>query len=175
MNTKTSFYCLRSPVKTFFFCVIWELYGGPQPCHGKNKNLTAKTKYLTANKSKNPTAKPNVSQWAKWLWFCRGYLLLPWGVWFFAVKYLVLPWDLWFCREVFGFVVGYFDFAVRFLLLPWGFWFCHDTVVGHRSRSCAAKNVLKNKENTHCDQLSLLSAVTSSWEKTHLLSIPIQF
>ena len=28
------------------------------------------------------------------------------------------------------------------------------TVVGHRSMSCAARNVLKNKENTHGDQLS---------------------
>ena len=50
------------------------------------------------------------------------------------MKYLVLPWGLWFCREVFGFVVRYFVFAVRFLVLPWGvlflpwgFWFCIDS------------------------------------------------
>ena len=112
-------------------------------CHGKTKNLTAKTKTSRQNqkphgknkipcgKTKNLTAKPNTSQ--------LRYLV-------FAVKYLVLLRGLWFCREGFGFVVKYFGFAVRFLFLPWGFWFCCEvfcfcrevfgfavTVVGHRT------------------------------------------
>ena len=38
-------------------------------------------------------------------WFCRGYWLWPWGICMVFAVYLVLPWGLWFCREVFGFVV----------------------------------------------------------------------
>ena len=35
---------------------------------------------------------------------------------FAAVQYLILPWGLWFCREVFGFVVH----ELGILFLPWG-------------------------------------------------------
>ena len=72
-------------------------------CHGKNKNLTAKTKTsqqnqkphgknkITHGKTKNRTAKPNNSQQKQIA--------------------LVLPW-------VFGFTVKYLVFAVRYLVLP---------------------------------------------------------
>ena len=94
-------------------------------CHYKTKNLTAKTKYLTA--------KPNNSRQDQILYSKNKIaLVLPWVFAFavrylvFAVKYLVLPWGLWFCREVFGFVVRYFVFAMRVLVLPWGFRFCRE-------------------------------------------------
>ena len=73
----------------------------------QNQKPHGKTKYFTAK--------------AKYLWFCRGYLLLPWGIW------TNWSWGLWFCLEVFGFVVRYFVFAVRFLVLPWQLW---ATVLG---------------------------------------------
>ena len=47
-------------------------------------------------------------------------------------KALVLPW-------VFAFAVRYLVFAVKYLVLPWGIWFCREvfgfavTVVGHRT------------------------------------------
>ena len=113
-------------------------------CHGKTKNLTAKTKTSRQNqkphgknkiphgKTKNLTAKPNNSQQKQ---NSPG----------FAVS-------ICFCREVFGFCCEVFGFAVRFLVLswgvlflPWGFRFCREvfcfccevfgfavTVVGHR-------------------------------------------
>ena len=65
-----------------------------QKHHGKTKNLTAKTKYLTA--------KPNASQQKQ-------------NSFGFAV-------GICFCREVFGFCSEVFDFAVRFLVLPWQLW-----------------------------------------------------
>ena len=88
-------------------------------CHGKTKNLTAKTKTSRQNqkphgknkiprgKNKNITAKPNASQQKQnsFNWFCRGYWLWPWGICMVFAVYLVLPWGLWFCREVFGFAV----------------------------------------------------------------------
>ena len=87
-------------------------------CHGKTKNLTAKTKYLTtkpktwrqnqrphskakyfialkpntARQKQIPTAKPKL-----FCFFCE--------VFGFAVRFLVLPWGLWFCRDVFVFAL----------------------------------------------------------------------
>ena len=100
-------------------------------CHGKTKNLTAKTKTSRQNqkphgknkiphgKTKNLTAKPNTSQqkqnsfgFAVSICFCREV--------FQGIGFLIS--SIWFCREVFG-------FAVRFLFLPWGFWFCRDVFV----------------------------------------------
>ena len=82
--------------------------------HGKNKNLTAKpktslqnqrphgkTKYFTA-KTKYLTAKANTHGKTKAI--------------------LLLLWSIWFCREVFDFAVRYFVFAVRFLVLLWQLW-----------------------------------------------------
>ena len=43
-------------------------------CHGKTKNLTVKPK--TSRQNQYFTTK------AKQRWFCRGYLLLPLGIWF---------------------------------------------------------------------------------------------
>ena len=82
-------------------------------CHGKTKNLTTKTKYLTA-KPNTSEQKQNSFGFAVGICFAVRYLA-------FAVKYLVLPWGLWFCREVFSFVERYFGFAMRFSVLPWGF------------------------------------------------------
>ena len=96
--------------------------------HGKTKNLTAKTKYLTA-KPKDLTAKPNTSSKNKIALVLPCVFAFAVRYLVFAVKYLVLPWGLWFFREGFGFVVRYFVFAVRtvrFSVLPWGFWFCHE-------------------------------------------------
>ena len=79
-------------------------------CHGKTKNLTAKTKTsqqnqkphgknkITHGKTKYLTAKPNNSQQKQ-------------NSFGFAV-------GIWFCREVFGFFSEVFGFAVRFLVLP---------------------------------------------------------
>ena len=59
-------------------------------CHGKSKNLMAKTKYLTA--------KPNTSQQKQ---NSFGFAL-----------------GICFCPEVFGFCFEVFGFAMRFLVLP---------------------------------------------------------
>ena len=79
-------------------------------CHGKTKNLTAKTKTSRQNqkphgknkiphgKTKNLTAKPNTSQQKQ-------------NSFGFAV-------GICFCREVFGFCCEVFVFAVRSLVLP---------------------------------------------------------
>ena len=79
-------------------------------CHGKTKNLTAKTKTsqqnqkphgknkITHGKTKNRTAKPNNSQQKQ-------------NSFGFAV-------GIWFYREVFGFCCEVFGFAVRVLVLP---------------------------------------------------------
>ena len=121
-------------------------------CHGKNKNLTAITKYLTA-KPNTSRQKQNSFGFVVGIFFCRevfGFCCEAFG---FAVRSLVLPPGLWFCREVFCFCSEVFVFAVRFsvlpwgiLFLPWGFWFCREvfcfcrevfgfavTVGGHRN------------------------------------------
>ena len=82
-------------------------------CHGKNKNLTAITKYLTA-KSNTTRQKQNSFGFAVGICFCREVFGFCCEVFGFAVG----SFTLWFCREVFGFVVRYFVFAVRFLFLP---------------------------------------------------------
>ena len=103
-------------------------------CHGKTKNLTAKTKTSRQNqkphgknkiphgKTKNLTAKPNTSQQKQ-------------NSFGFAV-------GIWFYREVFGFCCEVFGFAVRSLVLPWGFWFCREScgppwkpIIGGNTRS----------------------------------------
>ena len=103
-------------------------------CHGKNKNLTAK--------SNTTRQKQNSFGFAVGICFCREVFGFCCEVFSFAVG----SFTLWFCREVFGFVVRYFVFAVRFLFLPWGFRFCREvfcfcrevfgfavTVGGHRN------------------------------------------
>ena len=98
-----------------------------QKPHGKNKDLTEKTRYLTA---KLKTSWQNQILHSK----NKIALVLTW-VFAFAVRYLVLQWGFCrFCLEGFGFVVRYFVLAVRFsvlswviLFLPWGFWFCRDS------------------------------------------------
>ena len=62
-----------------------------QKHHGKTKNLTAKSN--TSEQQQNSFA--------------------------FAVRFLVLSWDILFLPWGFG-------FAVRFLFLPWGFCFCRE-------------------------------------------------
>ena len=74
-----------------------KLHGKNKIPHGKTKNLTAKTKYLTA---KPKTSRQNQILHSK----NKIALVLPWVFAFFH--------SIWFCREVFG-------FAVRFLVLPW--------------------------------------------------------
>ena len=107
-----------------------------QKHHGKTKNLTAKTRYLTAKPKTSRQLKQNTSRQNQMLHSKNKIaLVLPWGIWFlqwsiwfcrevfgFAVRFLVLPWGFCFFREVFGFAVRYFVFAVRFLVLPWQLW-----------------------------------------------------
>ena len=92
-------------------------------CHGKNKNLTAITKYLTT-KSNTSRQKQNSFGFAVGICFCREVFGFCCEVFGFAVRSLVLSWGIlflqWgfcFCREVFGLPWG-------ILFLPWGFWFC---------------------------------------------------
>ena len=116
-------------------------------CHGKTKNLSAKTKTSRQNqqpngenkmphgKTKNLTAKPNTSrqnQIVDQILHSKSKiaLVLPW-VFAFAVrylvstvKYLVLSWGFCFCREVFVFAVRFSFLPWGILFLPWGFWFC---------------------------------------------------
>ena len=47
--------------------------------------------------------------------FAVRFLFLPWGFRFCREVFC-------FCREVFGFAVRYFVFAMRFLVLPWQLW-----------------------------------------------------
>ena len=107
-------------------------------CHGKNKNLTAIIRYLTA-KSNTTRQKQNSFGFAVGICFCREVFGFCCEVFGFAVRSLVLPWGFWFCREVFCFCREVFVFAVRFSVLPWGFWFCREvfgfalTVGGHRN------------------------------------------
>ena len=116
-------------------------------CHGKTKNLSAKTKTSRQNqqpnsenkiphgKTKNITAKPNswpnTSQqkqnsfgFAVGICFCREVFGFCCEVFGFAVRSLVLSWGFCFCREVFGFAVRFLFLPWGILFLPWGFWFC---------------------------------------------------
>ena len=65
------------------------------------ENLTAKTKRLT---TKPKTSRQN-----------QNYFVV-------ALKYWILPWGFWFCRWVCCFCREVFVFAVRFLVLPWQLW-----------------------------------------------------
>ena len=92
-----------------------------QKHHGKTNNLTAKTKYLTAKpktsrQNQIPHSKNKIGLVLPWVFpFAVRYLV-------FAVKYLDLSWGLLFCPEVFCFCREVFGFAVRFLVLPWQLW-----------------------------------------------------
>ena len=101
-------------------------------CHGKNKNLTAITKHLTA-KPNTSRQKQNSFGFAVGIWFCREVFGFCCEVFGFAMRSLVLPWEFWFFGEVFCFCREVFVFAVRFsvlpwgiLSLPWGFWFWRE-------------------------------------------------
>ena len=72
-----------------------------QKPHGKTKYFTAKTKYLTAKANTHGKTK--------------AILLLLWSIWFCREVFC-------FCREVFCFCREVFGFAVRFLVLPWQLW-----------------------------------------------------
>ena len=79
-------------------------------CHGKTKNLTARTN--TSRQNQILHSKNKIALVLPWVFaFAVRYLV-------FAVKYLVLPGGLWFYHEDFSFAVRYFVFAVRFLVLP---------------------------------------------------------
>ena len=92
-------------------------------CHGKNKNLTAITKYLTT-KSNTSRQKKNSFGFAVGICFCREVFGFCCEVFGFAVRSLVLQWGFWFCREVFVFAVRFSVLPWGILFLPWGFWFC---------------------------------------------------
>ena len=92
-------------------------------CHGKTKNLTAKTNYRYL------IAKPNTSQekqnsfgFVVGICFCHEVFGFCCEVFGSAVRSLVLPWGFWFCHEVLCFRHEVFGFTVRFLVLPWQLW-----------------------------------------------------
>ena len=104
-----------------------------QKPHGKTKNLTAKTKYLTTKPktsrqnqilhSKNQIPVPHSK--SKYPRQNKAILLLLWGI-------LFLPWGFLFCLDV-------FVFAMKFLVLPWQLWATIDhyqTCKSHESHDC---------------------------------------
>ena len=100
-------------------------------CHGKTKNLTAKTKYLT---TKPKTSWQNQRPHDQIVQIPHGKSKYPrqnQRYFAFAVKYLVFPWGFWFCREVFCFSREVFWFCREV------FCFCREVfgfaviVVGH--------------------------------------------
>ena len=127
-----------------------------QKRHGKTENLTAKPK-TSRQKQNTSRQKQNTSRQNKILHSKNKIaLVLTWVFAFevrylvFAVKYLVLPWDLWFCREGFGFVVRCFVFAVRFLVLPWQLWATVQSRLKLVIWSCGPlKHYLKNITQVH--------------------------
>ena len=143
MNAYTLLYPLRLSQWTFGWIKLW-----------KNRVFNF-VQYSQIRWPRTVTAKPNTSQqkqnsfgFAVGICFCREVFGFCCEVFGFAVRYLVLPW-------------GFFVFAVRFLFfevfgfaawgilfLPWGFQFCREvfcfcrelfgfavTVVGHRSQT----------------------------------------
>ena len=123
---------------------LYYIYMVTHNCHGKTKNLTAKTTTSRQNqkphgknkiphgKTKNLTAKPNTSQqkqnsfgFAVGICFCREVFGFCCEVFGFAVRSLVLPWRLGFCLFVFS--VRFSGLPWGILLLPRGFWFCRDS------------------------------------------------
>ena len=127
-------------------------------CHGKTKNLRAKTKYLTtkpktwrqnqrphskakyfialkpntARQKQIPTAKPKL-----FCFFCE--------VFGFAVRFLVVPWGLWFCRDVFVFALTVLGHHHRDKLMR-----SHFSVACSRLRSrwwWKSRSVIRNAKN----------------------------
>ena len=89
--------------------------------HGKTENLTAKTKYLT---TKPKPSRQNQRPHGKTKYFTAKtkYLTAKANTHGKTKAILLLLWSIWFCREVFDFAVRYFVFAVRFLVLLWQLW-----------------------------------------------------
>ena len=87
------------------------------------KPNTSQQKPNTSRQKQIPTAKPKLfCFWCevfgfavRFLVLLWGILFLPWGFWFFREVFCFLPWGFWFCRDV-------FVFAVRLLVLPWQLW-----------------------------------------------------
>ena len=152
-------------------------------CHGKTKNLTAKTK--TSRENQNPHGKTKYfTAKTKYLTAeannhskTKAILFLLWSIWFcreafgFAVRYFV------FASEVFGFAVMYFVlavmflfFAVRFLVLPWQLWAtilkrvcCHSLWIGSKLQSSCQEPI------TTCtlEVTNLLSTVFVDFVKSY--------
>ena len=106
-----------------------------QKPHGKNKNITAKPKTSQA-KTKYLTAKPNTSQQKQNSFGFAVGICFCYEVFVFCCGYLLLSWGFCFCREVFWFCCEVFCF-------------CHDvfgfavTVVGHRSGQKTVSTILQ--------------------------------
>ena len=88
--------------------------------HGKTKTLMAKTKYLT---TKPKTSRQNQRPHGKTKYFTAKTMLTAKANTHGKTKaILFLLWSIWFCRDV-------FVFAVRFLVLQWQLWatipICH--------------------------------------------------
>ena len=98
--------------------------------HGKTKYFTAKTKYLSAKANTHGKSK--------------AILFLLWSILFFCCEVFGFA----VSREVFGFAVRYFVFAVRFLVLPWQLWAtsCHPSGLIHPAVNCCCPNLTAHTE-----------------------------
>ena len=102
--------------------VAHNFHGKTKNLTAKTKYLTAKTKYLTTKpKTSRQNQRPHgkTKYTAKTMQIPHGHEANTHGK---TKAILLLLWSIWFCREVFGFAVRYFVFAVRFLVLPWQLW-----------------------------------------------------
>ena len=149
MNAYTLLYPLRLSQWTFGWIKLWKnrVFNFVQfsqirwPRTVTAKPKTSRQNQILHSKNKIALVLPWVFAFAvRYLVFAVKYLVLPWGLWFCREVFLFLPWGFWFCRDVFVFWgfrfcrVRYFVFAVRFsvlpwsiLFLPWAFWFCRDS------------------------------------------------
>ena len=135
-----------SPVSFSAGVSAWRNGSSPYPtlahnCHGKTKNITAKTKTSRQNqkpldKTENLTAKPKTSRQKQ---STSRQNQKPYG----KTKYLTAKTKYFtvkpnthgktkaicFCCELFGFAVRFLVLPWVILFLPWGFWFCCDVFV----------------------------------------------
>ena len=80
----------------------WPTTVTTKPKTSRQKQNTSRQNQKPHDKTKDLTAKANTQGKTKAI--------------------LLLLWSIWFCREVFDFAVRYFVFAVRFLVLLWQLW-----------------------------------------------------
>ena len=89
--------------------------------HGKENNLTTKRITTTSRQKKCPLGIEEILPWGFFLLWV--FFFLPWGFSFYCESFLFAArWGYSFCRESFSFCHEVFLFAVRLMLLPWQLW-----------------------------------------------------